>query len=99
MELDEYKSWLASQTDNGRILLMLLTVYSYLISKGQLVFFVKTEDGDFSTDFDLSDYIAHLEDSVEVSLILPEGTTVIQMEDGKLPDDVIRDLKIDEIMK
>jgi hypothetical protein len=38
MELDEYKSWLASQTDNGRILLMLLTVYSYLISKGQLVF-------------------------------------------------------------
>jgi hypothetical protein len=59
MELDEYKSWLASQTDNGRILLMLLTVYSYL--SGTIgVFFVKTEDGDFSTDFDLSDYIAHL---------------------------------------
>jgi hypothetical protein len=35
--------------------------------------------------------IAHqFEDSVEVSLILPEGTTVIQMEDGKLPDDVIK---------
>jgi hypothetical protein len=38
----------------------------------------------------LSDYIAHqFEDSVEVSIILLEGTIVIQMEDGKLPDDVM----------
>jgi hypothetical protein len=45
MELDEYKSWLASQTDNGEDTFMLLTVYSYLF-KGTIGVFVR--DGDFS---------------------------------------------------
>jgi hypothetical protein len=37
MELDEYKSWLASQTDNGEDTFNAIDC-PYLISKGQLVF-------------------------------------------------------------
>jgi hypothetical protein len=39
MELDEYKSWLASQTDNGEDTFNAIDwSILYLISKGQLVF-------------------------------------------------------------
>ena len=59
----------------------------------------KTEEGDFSTDFHLDDYVCHqFDDYVEVGLVLPEGTTVIQMKDGQIPLDVVRDMKIDTIL-
>lgn len=97
MEVDEYKQWLATvDVEDAFDAIDCLFVPNF---KGTIGAVAKTEEGDFSTDFDLSDYICHqFEDYVEVGLVFPEGTTIFQMKDGKIPLDVVRDMKIDTIL-
>ena len=97
MEVDEYKQWLATvDVEDAFDAIDCLFVPNF---KGTIGAVAKTEEGDFSTDFDLSDYICHqFEDYVEVGLVFPEGTTIFQMKDGKIPLDVVRDIKIDTIL-
>ena len=97
MEVDEYKQWLATvDVEDAFDVIDCLFVPNF---KGTIGVVAKTEDGEFSTDFDLSDYICHqFEDYVEVGLVFPEGTTILQMKDGQIPLDVVRDMKIDTIL-
>lgn len=97
MEVDEYKQWLTTvDVEDAFDAIDCLFVPNF---KGTIGAVAKTEEGDFSTDFDLSDYICHqFEDYVEVGLVFPEGTTIFQMKDGKIPLDVVRDMKIDTIL-
>jgi hypothetical protein len=54
----------------------------------------------FFNQFDMNDYIKHQFDEVEVGFILPEGTVVVDLnEDCSLPTSVLRDIKIDTIIK
>ena len=54
----------------------------------------------FSNQFNMNDYIQHQFDDAEVGFILPEGTVVIDLnEDCSLPTSVLRDIKIDTIIK
>lgn len=100
MEVDEYKKWLEDfdYNDGGSFdAIDCLFVPNF---KGTIGVVAKTEDGDFSIDFHLDDYICHqIEDYVEVGLVFPEGTKIFQMKDGQIPLDVIRDLKIDNILQ
>jgi hypothetical protein len=97
MEVDEYKQWLATvDVEDAFDAIDCLFVPNF---KGTIGAVVKTEEGDFSTDFNLDDYICHqFEDYVEVGLVFPEGTTILQMKDGQIPLDVVRDMKIDTIL-
>jgi hypothetical protein len=99
MEVDEYKKWLEDFDHNDGGLFDAIDCLFVPNFKGTIGAVAKTEEGEFSTDFDLSDYICHQFDNyVEVGLVLPEGTKVIQMKDGKIPLDVVRDMKIDTIL-
>jgi hypothetical protein len=97
MEVDEYKQWLATvDVEDAFDAIDCLFVPNF---KGTIGVVAKTEEGDFSTDFHLDDYICHqFDDYVEVGLVFPEGTTVLQMKDGQIPLDVVRDMKIDTIL-
>jgi hypothetical protein len=99
MEVDEYKKWLEDfdHNDGGSFdAIDCLFVPNF---KGTIGAVAKTEEGEFSTDFHLDDYICHqFDDYVEVGLVFPEGTTVLQMKDGQIPLDVVRDMKIDTIL-
>jgi hypothetical protein len=97
MEVDEYKQWLATvDVEDAFDAIDCLFLPNF---QGTIGVVAKTEEGDFSTDFSLSDYICHQFDNyVEVGLVLPEGTKVIQMKDGQIPVDVVRDMKIDTIL-
>jgi hypothetical protein len=70
---------------------------------GKVLVTAFVEDGDFkfSNQFNLNTYIQHqFEDHVEVGIILPDGTQVLDLnEDCSLPVSVIRDIKIDTIIK
>ena len=97
MEVDEYKQWLATvDVEDAFDAIDCLFVPNF---KGTIGAVAKTEEGDFSTDFHLGDYICHqFYHYVEVGLVFPEGTTVLQMKDGQIPLDVVRDMKIDTIL-
>lgn len=97
MEVDEYKQWLTTiDVEDAFDAIDCLFLPNF---KGKIGAVAKTEEGDFSTDFHLDDYICHqFEDYVEVGLVFPEGTTIFQMKDGKIPLDVVRDMKIDTIL-
>ena len=57
-------------------------------------------DGEFTTDFDLSDYIQHQLEDAEVFLTLPEGTEIMKMDDyHKVPVAAMRDSKISKVIK
>jgi len=98
MEVDEYKQWLSNQELDqydpfGGISCIYIPNF-----QGTIGAVAKTEDGEFTTDFDLDDYICHQVESNNVYLTFPEGTTLIEMEDGQIPLDVVRDMKIDTIL-
>jgi hypothetical protein len=97
MEVDEYKQWLSTvDVEDAFDAIDCLFVPNF---KGTIGAVAKTEEGDFSTDFNLDDYICHqFEDYVEVGLVFPDGTTILQMKDGQIPLDVVRDMKIDTIL-
>jgi hypothetical protein len=60
----------------------------------------KLEDGTISTDFDYSDYIHHQLDCVDVIVNVPGNSTITKLNDDlSLPINVIRDIKIETIIK
>ena len=57
-------------------------------------------DGEFTSDFDLSDYIQHQLEDAEVFLTLPEGTEILKMDDyHKVPVASMRDIKINKVIE
>jgi hypothetical protein len=57
-------------------------------------------DGEFTSDFDLSDYIQHQLEDAEVFLTLPEGTEILKMDDyHQVPVVAMRDIKINKVIK
>jgi len=98
MEVDEYKTWLSNQELDQYDPFGGTSCIYVPNFQGTIGVVAKTEDGEFTTNFDTDDYICHQVDSNEVYLILPEGTTLIEMKDGQIPLDVVRDMKIDTIL-
>ena len=99
MTLPEFAKW---QTQNPDAMIDGGGVDSFLLPnfKGTIGVTAMFEDsGEFTNNFDLSDYIQHqLEDS-EVSLTLPEGTEIMKMVYHQVPVAAIRDSKINKIIK
>jgi hypothetical protein len=100
MTLPEFAKWQTQypdvMTDGGGIDSFLLPNFKGTIGVVAMV------DGEFTTDFDLDDYILHqdgLEDAY-VSLTLPEGTEIVKMDDyHQVPVAAMRDSKINKIIK
>ena len=100
MTLPEFKKWQAAYpdvlTDGGGVDSFLLPNFKGTIGVTAMV------DGEFTSDFDLSDYIQHQDgmDEAEVFLTLPEGTEIMKMDDyHQVPVAAMRDIKIDKIIK
>jgi hypothetical protein len=100
MTLPEFKKWQAAYpdvlTDGGGVDSFLLPNFKGTIGVTAMV------DGEFTSDFDLSDYILHQDgmDEAEVFLTLPEGTQIMKMDDyHQVPVSAMRDIKIDKIIK
>jgi hypothetical protein len=100
LTLDEFKNWRTKIEKEGNDIEDVLGS-SFLIPdfKGTIGVVAKTNN-EFTTDFDLDDYICHQVDNCyDVYLTLPEGTTIIEMENHVIPLSVLRDLKIDKIIE
>jgi hypothetical protein len=100
MTLPEFKKWQVAypdaMTDGGGVESFLLPNFKGSIGVTAMV------DGEFTDDFDLSDYIQHQDgmDEAEVFLTLPEGTVIMKMDDyHKVPVSAMRDIKIDKIVE
>jgi hypothetical protein len=101
MTLPEFKKWQSqypdAMSDGGGVDSFLLPHF-----KGTIGVTAMYDVGEFTSDFDLSDYIQH-QDGMEdayVALTLPEGTEVMKMDDyHKVPVSAMRDSKIDKIIK
>ena len=101
MTLPEFKKWQSqypdAMTDGGGIDSFLLPHF-----KGTIGVTAMYDVGEFTNDFDLSDFIQH-QDGMEdayVSLTLPEGTEIMKMDDyHQLPVAAMRDIKINKIIK
>jgi hypothetical protein len=100
MTLPEFKKWQAAYpdafTDGGGVDSFLLPNFKGTIGVTAMV------DREFTSDFDLSDYILHQDgmEDAEVFLTLPEGTQILKMDDyHQLPVDIMRDIKINKIIK
>ena len=100
MTLPEFKIWQSTYSDfmndGGGVDSFLLPNFKGTIGITAMV------DGEFTSDFDLSDYIQHqdeMEDS-EVFLTLPEGTEIMKMGDyHQVPVAAMRESKINKIIK
>jgi hypothetical protein len=100
MTLPEFKIWQKqypdAMTDGGGIGSFLLPHFKGTIGVTAMV------DGEFTSDFDLSDYIQHQDgmDEAEVFLTLPEGTEIVKMDDyHQVPVVAMRDIKINKVIK
>jgi hypothetical protein len=100
MTLPEFKIWQTqypdAMTDGGGIDSFLLPHFKGTIGATAMV------DGEFTSNFDLSDYIQHQDgmDEAEVFLTLPEGTQIVKMDDyHQVPVAAMRDIKIDKIVE
>ena len=101
MTLPEFKKWQAAypdaMTDGGGVDSFLLPNF-----KGTIGVTAMYDVGEFTSDFDLNDYIQH-QDGMEdayVALTLPEGTQIVKMDDyHQVPVAAMRDIKIDKIIK
>ena len=98
MTLPEFKIWQTQypdiMTDGAGIDSFLLTNFKGTIGVTAMV------DGEFTSDFDLSDYIEHQLEDAEVFLTLPEGTEIVMMDDyHKVPVSAMRDSKINKIVE
>ncbi len=100
MEVDEYKQWLTNVDSQAGFDAFDVIDCLFLSNfQGTIGVVAKTEEGEFATDFELEDYICHQFDNyVEVGLVFPEGTKIFQMKDGQIPLDVVRDMKIDNVL-
>jgi hypothetical protein len=97
MTLPEFKKWQTQNpdaiSDGGGVDSFLLPDFKGTIGVTAMV------DGEFTTDFDLSDYIQHQLEDAEVFLTLPEGTEIIKMDDyHQVPISTIRDSKINKLI-
>ena len=100
MTLPEFKKWQAAypdaMTDGGGVDSFLLPNFKGTIGITAMV------DGEFTNQFDLSDYIQHQDgmEDAEVFLTLPEGTEIVKMDDyHQVPVSTMRDIKIDKIVE
>jgi hypothetical protein len=98
MTLPEFKKWQKqypdAMTDGGGIGSFLLPNFKGTIGVTAMV------DGEFTSDFDLSDYIQHQLEDAEVFLTLPEGTEIVKMDDyHQVPVVAMRDIKINKVIK
>ena len=101
MTLTEFAKWQKqypdAMTDGGGIGSFLLPNF-----KGTIGVTAMYDVGEFTNDFDLSDFIQH-QDGMEdayVSLTLPEGTEIMKMDDyHQVPVAAMRDIKINKIIK
>ena len=99
MTLPEFKKWQKqypdAMKDGGGIDSFLLPNF-----KGTIGVTAMYDVGEFTNDFDLSDYIQHQIEDACVSLTLPEGTEIVKMDDyHQVPVAAMRDIKIDKIIK
>lgn len=100
MTLQEFAKWQKqypdAMSDGGGVDSFLLPNFKGTIGVTAMV------DGEFTNDFDLSDYIQHQDgmDEAEVFLTLPEGTEIMKMDDyHQVPVAAMRDSKINKIIK
>ncbi len=99
MTLPEFAKWQTqypdAMKDGGGVDSFLLPNFKGTIGVTAIV-----EDSEFSTDFDLSDYIQHQLEDAEVFLTLPEGTEIMKMDKHhQVPVAAMRDSKINKIIK
>lgn len=101
MTLDEFKEYQKNHSDMledvaGVIGGVVLPNFTGSIRVGAVL-----GNDDISSNFDINDYIQHqFDDYVDVAVILPKETTVIDLNDDlSLPLAIIRDQKIDTIIK
>jgi hypothetical protein len=98
MTLPEFKKWQAAYPDvlidGGGVDSFLLPNFKGTIGVTAMI------DGEFTSDFDLSDFIQHQMEDAEVFLTLPEGTEIVKMDDyHQVPVATMRDIKINKIIK
>ena len=98
MTLPEFAKWQKQypdiMTDGAGIDSFLLPHFKGTIGVTAMV------DGEFTSDFDLSDYIQHQLEDAEVFLTLPEGTEILKMDDyHKVPVASMRDIKINKVIE
>ena len=100
MTLPDFKKWQSQypdlMTDGAGIDSFLLPNFKGTIGVTALC------DGEFTNEFDLSDYIQHQDgmEDTEIFLTFPEGTEIMKMDDyHKVPVAAMRDTKIDKIIK
>ena len=98
MTLPEFAKWQKQypdlMTDGAGVDSFLLPNFKGTIGVTAMV------DGEFTTDFDLSDYIQHQLEDAEVFLTLPEGTEILKMDDyHKVPVASMRDIKINKVIE
>jgi hypothetical protein len=99
MTLPDFKKW---QTQNPDAMSDGGGVDSFLLPdfKGTIGVTAMYDVGEFTNDFDLSDYIQHQIEDACVSLTLPEGTEIIKMDNyHQVPVSAMRDSKINKIIK
>ena len=100
MTLPEFKIWQTqypdAMTDGGGVDSFLLPNFKGTIGVTAMV----EDSGEFTNNFDLSDYIQHQLEDACVSLTLPEGTEIVKMDDyHQVPVAAMRDIKINKIIK
>ena len=98
MTLPEFAKWQKQypdlMTDGAGIDSFLLPNFKGTIGVTAMV------DGEFISDFDLSDYIQHQLEDAEVFLTIPEGTEILKMDDyHKVPVASMRDIKINKVIE
>ena len=100
LNLNDYKQWLKETEDEGyRDITDAYIIPGFV---GVIGISAKLDDGSFSTDFDMGDYIQHqFDDSyAEVIINFPEGTELYQIKDHDLSTvtAVLRDDKIAAVL-
>jgi len=100
--LDEYKKYYAENKENLQDTgLVGGVVVPNFVGKIEVTAFREWNyKFQFSNQFNMNDYIQHQFDEAEVGFVLPEGTVVVDLnEDCSLPTSILRDIKIDTIIK
>lgn len=97
MTLEDYKKLYAEKGDEmgewGIVEGVVVTEFS-----GKVGIAAITDEGDFSDDFDLDDYILHQGDYNDVVIDIPSGSIHKLNGDLSLPKSILRDIKIDGVL-
>ena len=99
MTLDDYKKLYSKR---GKEMAEFAIVDGYVISGfvGKIEIGAKLEDGSFTTDFDITEYIQHQFDYCDVIVNITGNPKIFKLnEDLSLPTAILRDIKIDTIIK